>query len=229
MTTFNNPKYLDLLDFLKSKYHPSATKGHFEFMMWLVNRYKPQVVGDIGCDWGHSSFAFASEGIGKIYSIDSFCGDISCGYRNTYPVVKQAYHDLKGVKMLPADNIEYIKGYFSDVAKTFDKKIDIILIDGGHLFENVKEDFETWFPKCNQDAIILFHDTVSFPDSVGKYFNSLPYPKTQMAHSAGLGVLSRNPAIIKEINDLWVNKLYSKNQNILGHSDFSEFNILKNF
>jgi hypothetical protein len=80
-------------------------------------------------------------------------------------------------------------------------KIDLLHIDGLHTYEAVKNDFETWFPKTSENAIVMFHDTISFPNDVGKLFNELPYYKTNFTHSAGLGILSKNKQLIDLINE----------------------------
>lgn len=52
----------------------------------------------------------------------------------------------KQEKLFMKDNVTFIKGLFDDVAKTWDKKIDILHIDGDHAYESVKHDYETWSP-----------------------------------------------------------------------------------
>jgi hypothetical protein len=55
----------------------------------------------------------------------------------------------------------------------------------------------------SDNGVVIFHDTISFPNDVGKFFNELKYHKTNFSHSAGLGVLSKNKNIIDEINNQW--------------------------
>ena len=98
------------------------------------------------------------------------------------------------------DNINFIKGYFNDVVKTWDKDIDILHIDGSHDYHSVKEDYENWSPFVKDTGFILFHDTVSHPTSIGKFFNEIGdgYSKINFTHSCGLGVASKN----KELMDV---------------------------
>ena len=67
--------------------------------------------------------------IGHVYGIDSFEGDEHAGVKETYDFV------LKKKDELELDNITFIKGYFDDVVKTWEKPIDILHIDGLHTYK----------------------------------------------------------------------------------------------
>ena len=47
-----------------------------------------------------------------------------------------------------------------DAAKDFDKKVELIFIDGSHEVEDVKLDFELWYPKMVEGGIMAFHDSI---------------------------------------------------------------------
>jgi hypothetical protein len=175
----------------------TAWDGHKTFALWAVNEFKPTTVVDLGVDYGYSTFIFASPNIGNVYGVDLFEGDIHTGFRNTYDFVNSRKN------LYELDNITFIKGLFNDIASQWDKPIDILHIDGLHTYEAVKNDFDTWSKFITNDGIILFHDTVSFADTVGKFFSEIPWPKTNFLHSAGLGVVCRNPAIIERINKVF--------------------------
>lgn len=215
----NNKKYLYLLKFIKNKYNYStAWKGHFEFAIWLVNLIKPKIIVELGVDYAQSTFSLACE-LEKnslLYAIDCFEGDEHAGKRNTLSIVKDTYESLLTQKILLYDNIKFIKGFFDEVNKTFDEKIDLLHIDGLHTYEAVKNDFNSWFPKTSENAVILFHDTVSFPNDVGRFFNELPYFKVNILHSAGLGIVSKNKNIIDTINNKWIKDL---NYNMISNNN----------
>uniref|UniRef100_A0A6C0EZF5 Glycosyltransferase 2-like domain-containing protein n=1 Tax=viral metagenome TaxID=1070528 RepID=A0A6C0EZF5_9ZZZZ len=179
-------------------HYSSAWLGHMHFACWLVRLLIPCVVVDLGVDFGHSTFAFAAAKLGCVYGIDSFEGDMQAGIKNTYNIV----HDLKTELIrdnLLIDNIHFIRGYFDDVYNTFDKTIDILHIDGLHTLDAVTNDYNTWITKTSDNAVILFHDVVSYPDTVGKLFNSIQYPKFYFTHSAGLGVVCKNSHTLNKI------------------------------
>ena len=175
---------------------PTGWKDHITFAQWIVKRKNPEVIVDLGVDWGYSTFCFALPEIGHIYGIDSFEGDEHAGIHNTYDYV------LEKQKELQLDNITFIKGYFNEVAETWNKPIDILHIDGFHTYEAVKNDYETWSKFVKDDGIILFHDTMVFDRKFGvhKLFSKINLSKTNFKFSYGLGVISKDQDLINEIN-----------------------------
>lgn len=165
---------------------PSAWKGHRSFAVNLVKNFKPKVIVDLGVDYGYSLFALAEAGIGQVYGIDSFDGDVHAGHHSDACLM------VNEIINLDYKNITLVKGYFDDVVKTWDKTIDILHIDGLHTYEAVKNDYLKWSPHVRPGGIILFHDTVAFPE-VGRFFNEIPGEKTHFEHSAGLGVVITSP------------------------------------
>jgi len=181
----------------KIKKYPTAWEDHGVFATQLVNEFNPNIIVDLGVDYGYSTFCFGYHNIGNVYGIDWFQGDIHAGYRDTYSRVIALYDELK--KEHESTNIEFIKGDFDTVAKTWDKQIDILHIDGFHSYEAVKNDYDTWSKFCNDDSIILFHDTVSFPDTIGKFFDELVGYKINKLDSFGLGILTKSETIHNKI------------------------------
>jgi len=177
--------------------YPSAWTGHSNLAIHLVNTLNPSIIVDLGVDYGFSTFCFAYPQIGKIYGVDWFQGDIHAGHRNTYPIVMEQYDELKSIYGI--SNIEFIKSDFNDLAKSWNVKIDLLHIDGLHTYEAVKLDFETWSKFTTEDAVILFHDVESFPDTVGKFFNELDGYKLINTGSAGLGIYTKNSNIFENI------------------------------
>lgn len=177
----------------------SAWSGHEKFAVWLVNEVKPEVIVELGVDRGFSTYYWAKSKIGQVYGIDSFEGDVHAGYRNTYDQVAKMKEDYR------LDNLHLIKGYFSDVSKTWDKKIDILHIDGRHYYEDIKEDFETWSKFVKDDGVIVMHDTCVYDNGFGvfKYFNEIPLPKINFTHSYGLGIVTKNAQLLNKIRENW--------------------------
>lgn len=178
---------------------PTGWKDHITFAQWIVKRKNPEVIVDLGVDWGYSTFCFALPKIGTVYGIDSFEGDDHAGIRNTYNYVLDRQRELK------LENISFIKGYFDEVAKNWNKPIDILHIDGFHTYQAVKHDYKTWSKFVKDDGIILFHDTWVFGGGFGvhKLFQEIKLPKTNFKSSHGLGVVSKDENIIKEINQIF--------------------------
>jgi predicted O-methyltransferase YrrM len=169
-------------------------RDHRNFADWLIRRKQPETVVDLGVDYGYSTFCFALPEIGHIYGIDSFEGDEHAGIRDTYDYV------LEKQKELELNNITFIKGFFDDVVKTWDKPIDVLHIDGLHTYEAVKNDFEKWSHFLKEDGIILMHDTMVEGFGVKDFFKEIQLPKTNFKHCNGLGVVSKDINLINEIN-----------------------------
>lgn len=178
----------------------TAWRGHETFANWLTKRVNPEVIVDLGVDYGFSTFTWGLKRIGKVYGIDSFEGDPNAGYRNTYDSVMKLRSELK-----LDDNVEIIKGYFDDVAKSWDKSIDILHIDGRHDYNSVKNDYETWSRFVKDDGVILFHDTCVYVSDFGVYklFDEIELPKLNFTHSYGLGIVTKNTNLYNDIKDFF--------------------------
>jgi len=170
--------------------YDSAWVGHGLLAMRLVETFNPEVVVDLGVDYGFSTFCFGYPKIGIVYGIDWFLGDDHAGHRDTLNLVNSLHQDLMGE--FGVSNIKFIKSNFEKAAKNWNKKIDILHIDGFHSYEAVKSDFDNWIGFCNDDAIILFHDVESFPDTVGVFFSECDGYKLIHTGSAGLGILTKS-------------------------------------
>ena len=182
----------------------TAWSGHRNFAEWLVKFLNPKVIVDLGVDYGFSTFSFAIPRIGHVYGIDNFIGDDFVGEDTER--YKYDFVSMKREKLHLQDTITFIEGTFDEVAETWDKKIDILHIDGSHHYEDVKKDFETWSKFVSDDGVILMHDTcvenfLGNEYGVKKFFEELDVPKFTFEHSFGLGVVSKNPAIINEIKN----------------------------
>jgi hypothetical protein len=186
-------------------YKDSAWKDNTDFAVKLVETFNPKVIVELGVDYGYSSFCFAYPKIGHVYGLDWFKGD-GVDWKNNYTeidnllVVNQKYEELK--ESFGVNNITFIKGDFNETCKVWDKKIDILHVDGLHYYKNVKEDFENWIKFCNNDSIILFHDTLSFPDDVGKFFNELEGYKYNIEVRYGLGIYTKSKEVFDKIKTI---------------------------
>jgi hypothetical protein len=167
---------------------PSAWKGHYTFAHWLCGFMNPDVTVELGVDYGFSFFTFLTAKRGTVYGIDWFKGDPDTGFRNTFNYVNNMYKGISEMdKTLPPLNL--ITNEFTEEAKTWDKTIDILHIDGGHSYENVKSDFTNWYPKVREGGVILLHDIAVDHHGVSMLFNELTQERWQFKHSAGLGIV----------------------------------------
>lgn len=178
---------------------PSAWKGHEYFAMWLVKQVQPQISVDLGVDYGYSLFSLAIPGIGEVYGIDSFEGDIHTGHHS------DSYNVVMNFKNRHFFNkVHIIKGWFDEVVKSWNHPIDILHIDGLHTYDAVKNDWDNWHQFVTNSGVTIMHDVISFQD-VGRFYNEIQLPKAYFAHSSGLGVVSHDREILLKISENFPN------------------------
>jgi len=56
-------------------------------------------------------------------------------------------------------NFVFIREYSYNLVKHFDKRFDYLFIDASHIKEDVKRDFEDWFPKLEPGGYVSLHDS----------------------------------------------------------------------
>jgi len=94
----------------------------------------------------------------KIYAIDPHTG--SAETQKEYGKIYTFEEFKKNIKNAEIDDIivPFVKTS-KEVAKDFDKPVELIFIDGGHEYEFVKLDFDLWFPKVINGGTMAFHDS----------------------------------------------------------------------
>jgi predicted O-methyltransferase YrrM len=182
----------------------SAWTGHREFAEWLVKTIKPKTIVELGVDQGFSTFVFATAqkntGVGEMYGIDLFLGDIHTGFSDYH---KKVLEEKNGNNL---DNLTILRGDFTDISKIWTKPIDVLHIDGLHTYEAVKNDHECWSKFVKDDGIILYHDVCVPYFNVKDFFTELSGGhKAYFIHSCGLGIFTKN----KELFDLILNTYHS--------------------
>ncbi|MEK6828653.1 MAG: class I SAM-dependent methyltransferase [Nanoarchaeota archaeon] len=65
------------------------------------------------------------------------------------------------------NQIHVIKGDSVEIGLQWKKPIDLLFIDGGHDYEQVKKDIQAWAPHVKDEGIVCFHDYKSW-DGVTK-------------------------------------------------------------
>lgn len=191
-----------LLSHIPSAWNASP-KGHVEFAVWLVKKINPKIILELGVDYGYSTLIFALNSKGQVFGIDCFSSSIMGHRRESDFDFICKIRDILGIK-----NLHIIRSYFEDIAPIWQKPIDVLHIDGLHDYESCKKDFNNFFPKLTHNGVVLFHDTESYPDDVGKFFSEIDLYKFNFKNSNGLGVASRNYNLIEEIRNVWNDQGY---------------------
>lgn len=197
---------------------PSAWKGHLEFAIWLTCRFLPQLVVDLGVDYGSSTYAWGASGLSQVIGIDWFKGDQHTGLRDTYDQVTALGTALVRDHQYK-NTVRIWRSSFEAAAARFERKIDVLHLDGMHSYDAVKNDLKCWLPKLSDGGLVVMHDVRAFPADVGKAFETLNGAKTIIDHSFGLGIASMDEQKIAIIEKEWKQKLYPY-ENGLRHRDF---------
>lgn len=163
---------------------PTATAGLEPFFHWLVRLMNPKLIVELGVDFAGATIELARYNKGRTIGIDHFKGDEHAGFRDT------EYDAWKNVRESGVFGIDLRKKDFHEAATEWDQgPIDILFIDGRHGYEDVKSDFTDWVQHVRIGGIVMLHDTQSFANDVGRFYRELVYPKFEITHSHGLGVV----------------------------------------
>lgn len=173
----------------------SAWYGHIPFAGWVVRASKPRVLVELGTSTGVSYSAFCEAIIEErfnttCYAVDTWVGDDHSSHygEEVYEDFRQ-FHDSRygAFSRLLRCTFDQALPYMSD------QSVDILHIDGCHIYDAVRHDFEFWKPKLSDRAVVLFHDTqVKERDfGVWKFWEEVQrdYLSFEFVHGHGLGVL----------------------------------------
>jgi len=101
--------------------------------------------------------AFSNKENAKVYAVDSHAGspERERGYEkiNTFPQFQE------NIKSAGLDNkVIPLRKTSAAAAEKFNGKIDLLFIDGSHIYEAVKKDLELWIPKMKASGWLVMHD-----------------------------------------------------------------------
>jgi methyltransferase family protein len=130
---------------------------------WLFEAayYLPSAANivEIGSFKGRSTCFLASGCRGtkkRVFAIDTFDGnDCDFGYRNFFGEFSK---NLQSCGL--SDYVEPLVGISAEVAKTWNKPIHLLFIDGSHRYEDISSDFEGFFPHVVPGGVIALHDVI---------------------------------------------------------------------
>jgi hypothetical protein len=177
-------------------FHPrSAWRGlENQFQILLEPIGDIRTVVEVGVEFGYSLFCLASAlPDASISGVDPY-EDVEDAERDRFDALK----DQAVLGSMTAErwvrshlhqfpNVQLIKETGVRVAERFRAPIDVVHIDAVHTFDAVQCDFQAWEPLLRPGGCILFHDTRSFADDVGRFFHGLPGFKTEIVAGHGLG------------------------------------------
>jgi SAM-dependent methyltransferase len=129
----------------------------------LVCLTQPNIVLEIGTAKGNAAIAIGQaledNKKGILYTID--------------PIEQELVHiaiKKSGLKK----RINYLIDYSVSIIPQLNlKKLDFVFIDGDHSYENCSADFNIIKPYLYPGSIVVFHDSILFPDGVGRVVKSI--------------------------------------------------------
>lgn len=79
-----------------------------------------------------------------------------------------------GIDLKPDPKVEgtsFLQGDSKEIAKSWQKKIDVLFIDGDHSYRGCKADIDSWYPHMAEGGVMLFHDCDESSPGVVKAVN----------------------------------------------------------
>jgi predicted O-methyltransferase YrrM len=121
----------------------------------IIKRFdvKTEKALEFGTEFGYSTSALANY-FDKVIGVDIFTGDLHAGFH------KDHYEQTKN-NLSSWPNIELVKSDYRDYIKDNSERFDMIHIDIVHTYN---ETFECGEWAVNHSDIVIFHDTLSFPE-----------------------------------------------------------------
>jgi GT2 family glycosyltransferase/glycosyltransferase involved in cell wall biosynthesis len=172
-------------------YLGGAWKMHLPFAYDLMQALRPRVFVELGVHRGESYFAFCQSVDEnrlptRCYGIDTWRGDVHAGFYGPEIGDEVAVYNRRYAAFS-----HLLAMTFKQAAAEFDdNSIDLLHIDGGHRYEDVKKDFETWLPKLSDDAIVLLHDVEVLTGGFGVYrlWKEIVRPRRSFLFPFGYGL-----------------------------------------
>src|SRR5262249_45414617 len=127
----------------------------------MARSLKPDVCVEIGSARGRSAcfigLALAQNGRGKLFAIDPHTqtdwNDTQSD--ETLPIM-QAH--LESLDLTPY--VEIVRKTSGEAAENWNRKIDLLFIDGDHSYEGVRRDWDLFSPHVSPFGVVVFHDTI---------------------------------------------------------------------
>lgn len=144
----------------------------FGFIYYGLSRcIVPETVVCIGSQKGFAPSIFGKalkdNGKGTVYFIDAGFDEETDGHKAWAGKGLWKKYKDKIFKENDLNNVELILSRTQDVS--WDRRIDILYIDGDHSYEGVKHDFEKFSPYAN---FVLFHDSLYTAEGVATDYHN---------------------------------------------------------
>jgi predicted O-methyltransferase YrrM len=140
----------------------SSGLGDSSYILYgLTRSMKPEVCVEIGSARGRSAcfigMALKENGRGKLYAIDPHTRT-AWNDHDSVDTYKTITRNLKTLNV--TQHVDIVRQTSEATAKSWDRKIDLIFIDGDHSYAGVKRDWDLFVPHVREFGVVIFHDTI---------------------------------------------------------------------
>lgn len=138
------------------------TMGDWSMVLTYASNVAVKTIVELGTAYGFNSMMLSHSG-GEVYTVDNYevynCINMYESIKNYLEIYsKNRIHAIKNDTVKEALNWE-------------NESIDLLFIDGGHSYEQVKSDFYAWISKLKRHCIVFLHDVNEITPGVWKFYN----------------------------------------------------------
>lgn len=131
-----------------------------QLLMSFSARESSGAIVEVGSWKGKSTIAMALANPNrKIYAVDPFTGSQEHEYLADEPVDTYSEFLSNIQKYNVHKQITTLRMTSQDAVNEVSDSVSMIFIDGSHEYDDVKLDFDIWFPRLTPGGVILFHDS----------------------------------------------------------------------
>jgi len=165
----------------------------WKFLYEEVMRAPIGNIVEIGCAFGNSSVCLVGAAHEKgchCYLIDPLNLNDEDYYLGHEAAKINEEPLLKELRALNLRNYwTYFKNYSWEIAKIFKDPVSFLFIDGCHVYECVKRDWDDWSPKVIKNGIIVMHDA-GF-ESVGRVIKEVDQSRFPSKNEKGSEIFTK--------------------------------------
>jgi predicted O-methyltransferase YrrM len=138
----------------------------------------PNVAVEIGTHTGHWAFQLLDRiGVGRLYCVDPWTRRSGFERNARAWMMNLKEHALTKVFPLHGTSMEWVR--------IFPLDIDLLYIDGSHVYQDVVDDLKHWYPKLRVGGLCLMHDANEA--DVKKATTEFLLPRPERVHEECLG------------------------------------------
>jgi hypothetical protein len=134
-------------------------------LLWLAEQATThECIAEIGSWKGRSTHALSDNTSGEVYAIDTWKGTVNEPIHAIEFVGKPDDWLLKEFQNNVSDlsNVHIVQALSVDAAKKLSNiRFDMVFIDAGHTYEDVKSDILAWNPLVIKGGLLSGHDYIS--------------------------------------------------------------------